>query len=75
MNAKKRILFVSHAATRNGATILLLHLLRWLKKHADYQLEILVNGSGELISEFQSMAALQSGTIPTESSRWSPLEL
>ena len=55
MNAKQRILFVSHAATRNGATILLLHLLRWLRDHTDYQLEMLVNGNGDLISEFQSI--------------------
>jgi len=51
----KRILFVSHAATRNGATILLLRLLSWLKEHTDYQLEILVNGSGELLRDFQSV--------------------
>jgi glycosyltransferase involved in cell wall biosynthesis len=55
MNGKKCILFVSHAATRNGATILLLRLLRWLKDHTDYRLDILVNGSGELIGEFQSI--------------------
>lgn len=53
--AKKRILFVNHAATRNGATILQLQCLRWLKEHTDYQLDILVNGSGELIGEFQSI--------------------
>jgi glycosyltransferase involved in cell wall biosynthesis len=55
MSLQKRILFVSHSASRNGATILLLHLLRWLKQHTDYQVDVLVNGSGELISELQSI--------------------
>ncbi|MGH9517137.1 MAG: glycosyltransferase family 4 protein [Terriglobales bacterium] len=55
MNHKKRILVVSHAATRNGATILLLDLLRWLKKHTGYQFDILVNGGGELIDDFRSI--------------------
>lgn len=55
MSAKKRILFVSHSATRNGATILLLDLLRWLTKHSEYQLEALVNGRGELLEEFRAL--------------------
>jgi glycosyltransferase involved in cell wall biosynthesis len=50
-----RILFVSHSATRNGATILLLHLLRWFRDHTDFQLEILVNDDGELLSEFRAI--------------------
>lgn len=50
-----RILFVSHAATRNGATILLLHLLRWLRANTNYELEILVNGSGDLVDEFKAI--------------------
>jgi glycosyltransferase involved in cell wall biosynthesis len=53
--AKARILFVSHSATRNGATILLLHFLRWLREHTNYDLEVLVNGRGELLDEFQSI--------------------
>jgi glycosyltransferase involved in cell wall biosynthesis len=56
MSAKApRILFVSHSAGRNGATILLLHLLRWLKECTDFRLEILVNGSGEMVPEFQAI--------------------
>lgn len=55
MNSSKRILVVSHAATRNGATILLLDLCRWLKQETGYQFDFLVNGSGELIDEFRSI--------------------
>ena len=55
MKKAPRILFVSHAASRNGATILLLHLLRWLREHSNYRLEVLVNGSGPLVDEFRAI--------------------
>ena len=55
MNSRPRILFVSHSASRNGATILLLHLLRWLRANTNYEIEILVNGGGELVGEFQAI--------------------
>ncbi|MDD5581444.1 MAG: glycosyltransferase family 4 protein [Methylobacter sp.] len=55
MNLRPRILFVSHSSSRNGATILLLNLLRWLKENTDYKIEILVNGEGELIHEFHAI--------------------
>jgi glycosyltransferase involved in cell wall biosynthesis len=53
----RRILFLSHSASRNGATILLLHLLRWLKAHVDWEVEVLVNGGGPLVDEFRSITA------------------
>jgi glycosyltransferase involved in cell wall biosynthesis len=62
---KERILFVSHSAGRNGATILLLQLLRWLRDHTDYRLEVLVNGSGELIRAFQSIGRTTVWRCPT----------
>jgi glycosyltransferase involved in cell wall biosynthesis len=55
MNSRPRILFVSHAASRNGATILLLHLLRWLRANTDFEIETLVNGGGELVDEFKDV--------------------
>jgi glycosyltransferase involved in cell wall biosynthesis len=55
VNLKPRILFVCHSASRNGATILLLNLLRWLKANTDYELEILINDSGELLNEFHAI--------------------
>jgi glycosyltransferase involved in cell wall biosynthesis len=50
-----RLLFVSHSATRNGATILLLHLLRWLRANTNFEIEVLVNGTGELVDEFRAI--------------------
>src|SRR5580704_16229238 len=56
MKKKPRILFLMHSASRNGATILLLHLLRWLKGTVDWEIEVLVHGSGPLLDEIRSVA-------------------
>jgi glycosyltransferase involved in cell wall biosynthesis len=56
MKTKPRILFLMHSASQNGATILLLHLLRWLKGRVDWEIEVLVHGSGPLLDEIRSVA-------------------
>lgn len=53
---QRRILFLSHSASRNGATILLLHFLRWLKPRVEWEIEVLVCGDGPLLGEFRSVA-------------------
>lgn len=53
---RPRVLFISHSASRNGATILLLSLLRWLKDRVDWDIEILVHGRGTLLAEFRALA-------------------
>lgn len=50
------ILFLNHSASRNGASILLLHLLQWLRANADLQLEVLSDGGGPLIDDFRAVA-------------------
>jgi len=55
VQVKPRILFVSHSASRNGASLLLLHLLRWLRDHVDYELEVLMSGTGELLEDFRGL--------------------
>jgi glycosyltransferase involved in cell wall biosynthesis len=54
-NSPTRILFLCHSASLNGATILLLHLLRWLKTRVDWEIEVLINGRGPLLDEFKSI--------------------
>lgn len=54
--SRPRVLFVSHSASRNGATILLLSFLRWLKDSVDWDIEILVHGRGPLLDEFRAIA-------------------
>lgn len=53
---QRTILFLNHSASRNGASILLLHLLQWLRSNADFRLEVLTNGSGPLLDDFRAVA-------------------
>ena len=52
----KKILFISHEASRTGATIVLLHLLKWIKSNTDINFEIVLKKSGVLLPEFQELA-------------------
>jgi len=52
----KKILFISHEATRTGAPLVLLNLLKWLKKNTDISFEVLLKTGGELEPEFAEIA-------------------
>ena len=52
----RRIIFVGHDASRTGAPIQLLHLLRWLKADSDSSFHILLNDGGPLEEDYQAMA-------------------
>lgn len=54
--SRPRVLFVSHSAARNGATILLLQELAWLRSRVDWDFEILVYGPGALLDNFRAIA-------------------
>lgn len=54
--SQPRVLFVSHSASRNGATILLLQELAWLRSRVAWDFEILVYGQGALIDDFRAIA-------------------
>src|SRR4051794_39912860 len=51
------VLFVSHDATRTGAPIVLLHLLRWLRANTDIDPTVLLTGDGPLATEFEAVGA------------------
>ena len=51
-----KVLFISHEASRSGAPIVLLHLLRWIKKNTALQFEILLLADGQLRSDFEAIA-------------------
>jgi glycosyltransferase involved in cell wall biosynthesis len=55
-HAPTRVLFVSHSAFRNGASILLLDFLRWLRQQVDWDMRILVRGNGPLVDDFRQVA-------------------
>lgn len=54
----KKILFISHDASRTGATIVLIHFLKWLRDHTDISFDILIKNKkgGALLSDFRSLA-------------------
>jgi glycosyltransferase involved in cell wall biosynthesis len=47
-----RILFLGHSGTRSGAPILLLNLMRWIRDHTDFDLELLLAEGGALEREY-----------------------
>lgn len=56
MTPAKTILFVSHDASRTGATIVLLKVLEWLRARTDFAFQILLNHGGPLEPEFREIA-------------------
>ena len=66
----KSLLFISHQASRTGAPIVLLHLLRWLKQHSAYQLIVLLQEGGEMESEFRELGETLLWEPPTGASPW-----
>jgi len=51
-----KVLFVGHDATRTGAPILFLTLLRWFKENTPFQFEILLKNGGVLEPEYARVA-------------------
>src|ERR1700704_1052659 len=41
-----RVLFIGHEATRTGAPLMLLHLLRWLRDNTDIDFDLLIRSDG-----------------------------
>jgi hypothetical protein len=52
----KKVLFITHEASRTGAPMVLLWMLQWLRRHTDLEFEILICKEGALRSEFESLA-------------------
>ena len=50
---KKKILFISHNASRSGAPFVLLYLMQWLKQHSDYVIGIFLLEEGLLMEDFR----------------------
>jgi len=52
----KKILFISHDASRTGAPIFLLNFLKWFAKHSDAPFEIILKTDGDLRFGFEEIA-------------------
>lgn len=61
---QNKILFISHDASRTGAPILLLNLLKWLSKNTDIKFDILLIAGGELEKEFEKFGKVYYWQVP-----------
>jgi glycosyltransferase involved in cell wall biosynthesis len=69
----RRVLFISHDASRTGAPILLLNLLRWLKVNSDLSFSVILRNGGMLEPEFSALASVSNLTTGiSASTRWLP---
>jgi glycosyltransferase involved in cell wall biosynthesis len=69
----KKVLFVSHDASRTGAPIILLHLLRWLKANSDIPFQVMLRDGGVIEPDFSAIAPvtnLRAGV--SAATRWLP---
>lgn len=57
-SAGKRVLFISHEASRTGAPMMLLHFLRWLRRNTDLAFDILIPKAGPLEAEFAKVTTV-----------------
>lgn len=53
---KSRVLFLGHDASRTGAPLLLLNLIRWLREHAAIDPSVLLLAGGDLEANYQALA-------------------
>ena len=69
--APPTVVFVGHDASRTGAPIVLLHLLRWLKAHTSLAFEIVLLEGGALAPEFAALApTITLNEVSVGRSRW-----
>ena len=61
--ARQKILFISHDATRTGAPVGFLHLLRWVRVNTSIPFDILLRNGGPLEDEFRRLG-------PTDVLHW-----
>jgi glycosyltransferase involved in cell wall biosynthesis len=54
--SSKKILFISHDASRTGAPILLLNFLKWFKQNINISFKIILGRGGPLEAEFAALA-------------------
>ncbi|MDR3458989.1 MAG: glycosyltransferase family 4 protein [Verrucomicrobiae bacterium] len=54
------ILFLGHEATRTGAPLFMLHVLRWLRENRPYPLEVFLIRGGELEQDYAALGRTKS---------------
>ncbi|HVT73089.1 MAG TPA: glycosyltransferase family 4 protein [Lacunisphaera sp.] len=56
-NDPPRVLFLGHDASRTGAPLLLLALIRWLRAHSDVIPSVVLLAGGEMETQYRELAA------------------
>jgi len=65
---QRRVLFVSHEATRTGAPKIILNILKHFAGNCDIQCETILQAGGDLINEFEEFSSVDCLSLPKESS-------
>ncbi|RYZ96821.1 MAG: glycosyltransferase family 1 protein, partial [Sphingobacteriaceae bacterium] len=70
---KKRILFVSHDASRMGAPLVLKYLIQWLKQYGNVEVSILIKDGGgtDIESDFEALGPIYKWAPGTPSDSFS----
>lgn len=50
------VLFVGHEASRTGAPLMFLYLLRWLRDHTDLRFELVLLREGDLVDDYREVS-------------------
>lgn len=67
-SGKTRVLFVSHEATRTGAPMIILNLLKQFSEKCDIQCETILHNGGQLASEFSRHSRVDCINVPRKPS-------
>lgn len=71
MPSRPKLLFISHDATRSGATLLLLRFLQWYAASREsYPFTILFRNGGELLGEFHRLGPVYQMGALADHHRW-----
>ena len=65
---QRRVLFVSHEATRTGAPKIILNILKHFAGNCDIQCETILQDGGDLINEFEEFSTVDCLSLPKEQS-------
>ena len=63
-NPRRRVLFVSHEATRTGAPKIILNILKHFRQHCDIQCESVLHTGGHLAEEFAEHSIVDCLNVP-----------
>lgn len=67
-SGKQRVLFVSHEATRTGAPMIILNILKHFSQTCDVQCETILHNGGHLVGDFKKYSEVDCVNVPRKPS-------